>query len=80
MHEPGRRPDATAFIEMVDDLLGFGLRKFRIEQGGATPLRELFPTGAAASQADTVGPIDLADDKVAGTCPAKQLAFSIDTG
>jgi hypothetical protein len=38
MHEPGRRPDATAFIEMGDDLLGFGLRQFRIEQGGATPL------------------------------------------
>jgi hypothetical protein len=79
MDEPGCRPDATAFAEMVDPLLGLGLWKLCVEQGGAAPFRELFPAAPTTQQADTVVPIHLADDKVASSCPAKQLAFSIDT-
>jgi hypothetical protein len=79
MDEPGRRPDATAFAEMVDHLLSLGLWKLRVEQGGAAPFREFFPAAPTTQQAETILPIHLADDEVAGSCPAKQLAFSIDT-
>jgi hypothetical protein len=79
VHEPGGRPDATAFIKMVDHLLGFGLRQLRVKQGSAAPLREFFPTGTTAQQANTIVSIDLADDEVAAARLAKQLAFSIDT-
>jgi len=79
VHEPGCRPDATAFIKMVDHLLGFGLRQLRVKQGSAAPLRVFFPTGTTAQQANTIVSIDLADDEVAAASLAKQLAFSIDT-
>jgi hypothetical protein len=31
MHKTGCCPDATAFTEMIDHSLGFGLRKLRVE-------------------------------------------------
>jgi hypothetical protein len=65
---------------MINDILRGGLWELGIEQGGPAPLRELFPAGTTAQQADMVVPIHLADDEVSGACPAKQLAFSIDTG
>jgi hypothetical protein len=80
LHEPGRRPDATALTKMVDHRLSFGLWQLGIEQGGPASLRELFPTGATAQQAETVAPIHFTDDEVAGACTAQPLAFSIDTG
>ena len=79
LHEPARRPDATALTKMVDHLLGFGLRQLRVKQGSAAPLLEFFPTGTTAQQANTIVSIDLADDEVAAARLAKQLAFSIDT-
>jgi hypothetical protein len=80
LHEPCRGPDATAFIQMVDDVLSGGFWKLGIEQGSATALGELFPAGATAQQADTVMAIHLPDDEVVGSGAAKQLAFGIDTG
>src|SRR4029453_15156774 len=80
MHKTGCGPDATAFPEMVDHCLGFGLRKLRVAQGSPAPFRELCPAAPTAQQADSITPIHLPDDEVARACPAKQLAFSINTG
>jgi hypothetical protein len=80
LHETGRRSDATAFIEMVDYLLRFGLRKLCVKQGGTASFRELLAAGTTAQQADTVVSIHLPDDEITGSYTAKQLAFSIDTG
>ena len=77
--ETGCRPDATAFAEMVDHLLGLGLWKPRVEQGGTAPFRAFFPAAPTAQQAETILPIHLPDDEIVSSCPAKQLAFSIDT-
>jgi len=80
LYESCRGPDATAFIQMVDDVLRGGLWELGIEQGSATALGELFPAGATAQQADTVMTIHLPDDEVIGSGAVKQLAFGIDTG
>jgi hypothetical protein len=80
MHEPGCGPDATAFMQMTDDVCSFGLWKLGVEQGAAPLLGELLPTGATAEQTETVVPIHLPDDEVIGPSAAKQLAFGIDTG
>ena len=47
-HEPRRGPDATAFPQMADDILGFGLRELGMEQGGATALGEFLSAGPTA--------------------------------
>ena len=80
MHEPGCGPDATAFIQMTDDVCSFGLWKLGVEQGAAPSLGELLPTDATAEQTETVVPIHLPDDEVIGPSVAKQLAFGIDAG
>jgi hypothetical protein len=61
-HETGRSPHATAFTQMADDILGFGLRELGIEQGGATSLGEFLPAGPTPQQAHTVMAVDLTDD------------------
>jgi hypothetical protein len=79
-HEPGRGPDATAVIQMVDDGLRGGLRELRVAQGRTASLRAFLPTGTTAQQAEMVMSIDLLDDEVVGSGGAKQLACGIDTG
>jgi hypothetical protein len=63
---------------MANDIVGFGLRELRIQQGGAASLGEFLPTGATAQQAHTVIAIDLPDDQVACIGTLTQVAFRID--
>ena len=48
LHETGRGSDTTAFIQMVDDILRFGLWELGVEQRGATSLGKFLATGATA--------------------------------
>ena len=79
-HEPGRGPDATAFRQMMDDVLCGGLRALRGAQGRPASLRAFFPAGTTAQQAETIMAIHLPDDEVVGSGGAQQLAVSMDTG
>lgn len=79
MHQAGGGPHATAFVEMIDDLLGFGLRELGMEQGGTAALGELFTAGTAASQPDAVTAIDLAHCEIVLAGATKALACRIDT-
>jgi hypothetical protein len=79
-HEPGRRPDTTAFAQMVADLLRSGFRERRRAQGGATALGQLLPTAATAPQAETVMAIHLPDHEGVRASLAKPRAFGMPTG
>jgi hypothetical protein len=48
MHQAGRGPYATAFVEMLDDVLRCGFWKFGIEQRGTAALGKLFTARATA--------------------------------
>ena len=80
LHEPGRRPDTTAFSQMVDDILRSGFGELGMEQGGATSMGKLLSTAATAQQAETVMGIHVPDHEVVRASLAKQLTFGIHTG
>jgi hypothetical protein len=78
--QTGGSPHATAFIEMVDDLLGFTLRELRVEQGGAASLREFLPAATTPQQPQAITTVHLPDDKIVVATLAKEVACRIDTG
>jgi len=71
---------ATAFAQMIDDILRFGLWELRVEQGAPAPLGKFFPAGAAAQQSNVIMAVDFTDAKIALARVTKALEFRIDTG
>jgi hypothetical protein len=56
-HHAGRLADATAFLEVTEDSIGFSLGESGIEQGSAFAFGEALLTGAAGKDPPLVGTI-----------------------
>jgi hypothetical protein len=80
LHQTRRGAHATAFVEMIDDVLSFGLRELAIEQGAPTALGEFFTAGTTAQQPNAITAVYLANHEIALTRVTKLLAFRIHTG
>lgn len=74
------RADATSFVEMVNDRLGFRFTHFGVKHSRVASLREFFWTTAAAQQTNTVLAIDLANGEIALAWTSIMLAIRIHTG
>jgi len=79
-HEPGRRPDTTAFSQRGDDLLRSGFGELGMEQGGATALGTRLSTAATAQQAETVLALHFPAHEVVRARLATPLACGLHTG
>ena len=79
LHEPGRRPHTTPFTQMANDIVGFGLRELRIQQGGAASLGALLTARPAAQEPDVVLTVDFAHTEMVLARETKPLACRVDT-
>jgi hypothetical protein len=79
LHETGRGPDATAFIQRVDNIRRFRLGELGVEQSGTASLRKFLSTGVTAQRPEVVVTIDLPDAEISLAPLTKHLTFGIDT-
>jgi hypothetical protein len=79
LHETGRGPDATAFIQMADAIRGGGLRELRMEQSCPTSLRAFLSTRVTAQPPEVVVTRDLPDAEMPLARLTTHLACGIDT-
>jgi len=71
--------DATAFIQMVDDIFGFFFCYFGGEESRAASFSKLFATDATAQQAHAIVAIHFTKNEVVLAALTKRLAFYMDT-
>ncbi|WP_179131027.1 hypothetical protein [Candidatus Entotheonella palauensis] len=62
--QSGSRSDTAPFIEMVNNLNGFSLTHFGVEQGCTASLGKFVLAAAAAQQTDAVTAIHFADTQI----------------
>jgi hypothetical protein len=78
--QAGGRSYTTAFIEMVDDLLGFALWELCVEQRCPAALGAFLPAATTPQQPQAITTVHLPDDKLVVAALVKELALRIDTG